>query len=133
MTRFATKTVALAAAALALSLGTQAQGATSTTSPSSTTSTTGTAAPGARAGSAPASASAPAAKRADMARADRKFIEDAAMSGMAEVEMGKLAQQKASDAKVKDFAQRMSFEAHTEPKAVPGELFRTMHSADESR
>jgi putative membrane protein len=101
MTRFAIKTVALAATALALSLGAQAQG---TTSPSGTT---GTTAPGARAGSAPGSTSAPAAKRADLARADRKFIENAAMSGMAEVEMGKLAQQKASDAQVKDFAQRM--------------------------
>ena len=104
MTRFTLKNVALAATALALSLGAQAQGTSSTTSPSGAT---GTTAPGTRAGSAPGGASAPAAKRADIARADRKFIEDAAMSGMAEVEMGKIAQQKASDAKVKDFAQRM--------------------------
>jgi putative membrane protein len=80
------KSVALVASALALSLGAQAQGTTSSTA---------------------AASAARDAKRADVARADRKFIENAAMSGMAEVEMGKLAQQKASDAQVKDFAQRM--------------------------
>ena len=39
---------------------------------------------------------------------ERKFIEAAAMGGMAEVEMGKLAQQKGSSQPVKDFGARMA-------------------------
>ena len=39
--------------------------------------------------------------------ADRKFIETAAKDGMAEVELGQIAQQKAQDPKVKEFAGRM--------------------------
>ena len=42
-----------------------------------------------------------------LARGDRKFIEEAAQGGMAEVELGKLAQQKASIDQVKQFAKRM--------------------------
>ena len=42
-----------------------------------------------------------------LARGDRKFIEEAAQGGMAEVELGKLAQQKASSDQVKQFAKRM--------------------------
>jgi len=38
---------------------------------------------------------------------DKKFLKDAALGGMTEVELGKLAAQKASDAKVKEFAQKM--------------------------
>jgi putative membrane protein len=90
------KTVALAVSALALGLGAQAQG---TSSSASAASAVGTAAQGAR--------SAADAKRADVARADRRFIETAAMSGMTEVAMGKIAQQKAGNAQVKEFAQRM--------------------------
>lgn len=95
MTRFPIKLVALAASALALSLSAQAQ--TSTASTTSRAASSAAAAQSARTGSA----------KADLARADRRFIETAAMSGMAEVEMGKMAQQKASNAQVKEFAQRM--------------------------
>jgi len=38
---------------------------------------------------------------------DRKFIETAAKDGMAEVELGQIAQQKAQNAQVKEFASRM--------------------------
>ena len=41
---------------------------------------------------------------AKLARADRKFIEEAANSGMFEVQVGQLAVSKASDANVKSFA-----------------------------
>jgi putative membrane protein len=42
-----------------------------------------------------------------MDRADRKFVEEAAMGGMAEVELGKLAQQKGGSDQVKQFGARM--------------------------
>ncbi|MFL6417525.1 MAG: DUF4142 domain-containing protein [Bryobacteraceae bacterium] len=38
---------------------------------------------------------------------DKKFVKDAALGGLTEVELGKVAAQKASDPKVKDFAQKM--------------------------
>lgn len=38
---------------------------------------------------------------------DEKFAKNAALGGMTEVELGKLATQKASDAKVKEFGQKM--------------------------
>jgi putative membrane protein len=44
---------------------------------------------------------------ANVSDADRKFIEKAAMGGVVEVEMGKLAQQKASSDQVKQFGARM--------------------------
>jgi putative membrane protein len=46
-------------------------------------------------------------KSASLDSADRKFIEKAAAGGMAEVEMGKLAQQHAANDQVKQFADRM--------------------------
>jgi putative membrane protein len=39
--------------------------------------------------------------------ADQKFVKDAASGGMAEVQLGKLATEKASNAQVKQFGQRM--------------------------
>jgi putative membrane protein len=45
--------------------------------------------------------------KGSIAAADRKFMEKAAAGGMAEVEMGKLAQQKGSSQQVKDFGARM--------------------------
>ena len=66
-----------------------ATGATSTTGASSTT------------GTASRSAS------DSLARADRKFIEDAARGGMAEVQLGQLAAQKAQSSEVKQFGQKM--------------------------
>ena len=44
---------------------------------------------------------------ATLSSSDRKFIEKAAAGGMAEVELGKLAQEKASSDQVKQFARRM--------------------------
>jgi putative membrane protein len=44
---------------------------------------------------------------ADLSAADKKFMEKAARGGMAEVQAAQLAQQKADDQKVKDFAQQM--------------------------
>jgi putative membrane protein len=38
---------------------------------------------------------------------DKKFVKNAALGGLTEVELGKLAAQKASDQKVKDFGQKM--------------------------
>lgn len=45
----------------------------------------------------------PSAARVD----DKKFLKEAAMGGLAEVELGKIAEQKASSDQVKQFAQRM--------------------------
>lgn len=42
-----------------------------------------------------------------MSKADQTFVYKAAVGGMAEVEMGQMATEKASDAKVKAFGQRM--------------------------
>jgi putative membrane protein len=47
------------------------------------------------------------ATKAAASNPDRGFVEKAAMGGMAEVELGNLAQQKASSAEVKQFAARM--------------------------
>ena len=43
----------------------------------------------------------------EMQRADMQFVKDAAAAGNAEIELGKLATEKASDAKVKEFGQRL--------------------------
>jgi putative membrane protein len=51
----------------------------------------------------PASAS----SNANVSHSDKKFIEKAAEGGMAEVQLGQMAAQKASDPQVKQFAQRM--------------------------
>jgi putative membrane protein len=45
---------------------------------------------------------------AKIADADRQFVEKAAMGGVAEVEMGKLAQQKATNDQVKQFGAHMA-------------------------
>lgn len=45
--------------------------------------------------------------RPELSRGDRRFIENAAMGGMAEVELGRMAQQRAADAQVKSFAGTM--------------------------
>jgi putative membrane protein len=89
MTRihFASTACAAAAAALLTCLSAQAQ--TTTTRP---------------AGGDTAAAT---KEGAALARSDRKFIEAAAMGGMAEVELGKLAQQKGSSEQVKQFGTRM--------------------------
>lgn len=55
----------------------------------------------------PATAGASAARVDALSRGDRKFMEEAAHGGLAEVEHGKLAAQRASHPQVKEFAQRM--------------------------
>ncbi len=47
------------------------------------------------------------AQNAKLPGDERKFMENAAIDGMAEVEMGRMAASKATDAQVKQFAQRM--------------------------
>ncbi len=49
----------------------------------------------------------PALFAAKMSSSDTKFMKEAAMGGKEEVELGKLAAQKASDADVKNFGQKM--------------------------
>ncbi len=44
---------------------------------------------------------------ADLSAGDKKFVEKAAVGGMAEVQLAQLAQQKSQDPAVKDFAQHM--------------------------
>lgn len=96
---------ALAAALVSLgfSMGAYAQGAGTPASPSGGYGTPA---------QPPATRPAPPA-RSDMqksdslARADRKFVEEAAMGGMAEVELGRLAQQKAQSAEVRQFGETM--------------------------
>jgi putative membrane protein len=70
--------------------------------------TTGSPAAGASKAPASASAKAPVSTPAKApASADQAFVRKAAMGGLAEVEFGKLAQQKASSDEVKQFASRM--------------------------
>lgn len=45
--------------------------------------------------------------KSSLSHSDRKFIEEAAKGGMAEVELAKIAQERASSPEVKQFAQRM--------------------------
>jgi putative membrane protein len=47
------------------------------------------------------------AKNSSLSMADKKFVKEAAQGGMAEVELGQLAQQKASSDDVKKFGERM--------------------------
>ena len=49
----------------------------------------------------------PSESASTLSAGDRKFLNEAADGGMAEVELGKLALQKAADAGVKKFGQRM--------------------------
>jgi putative membrane protein len=57
-------------------------------------------------GKAPSAAPAKSQDRADkLARQDEKFVKEAAEGGMAEVQLGKLAQQKAQNAEVKTLAE----------------------------
>jgi len=58
-------------------------------------------------GQGPDSTMGPAAGSTTQKVDDKKFAKDAALGGLTEVELGKVATQKASDPKVKEFAQKM--------------------------
>jgi putative membrane protein len=70
-----------------------------------TTAAAQTAAP--RTGDAAAPRAATTDRSDSLARGDRKFVEEAAQGGLAEVQLGTLAAQKATHPDVKQFAQRM--------------------------
>lgn len=55
----------------------------------------------------PAMASGTSTAAAPLSASDKKFMQSAAQDGMAEVQMGQLAAQKAADPQVKQFAERM--------------------------
>ena len=60
-----------------------------------------------------------------LSRGDRAFIADAAKDGMAEVELGKIAQQNAASDEVKKFGQRMvddHTKANSELMAIAGKI-----------
>jgi putative membrane protein len=97
-------------AAMALSFG-AALAQTSGTSTGSTGSSTGSpmtggaAAPAAQPGT--GTRNTPPKSQDQLARADRKFIEDAAEGGMMEVQVGQLAESKATDPSVKNFGETL--------------------------
>jgi putative membrane protein len=87
--------IAAAVVSLGFTMGAVAQTAgSSTTTPSGSSATS-------------ASARADSQGEAKLERSERKFIEETAAHGMAEVELGKLAQQKGSSDQVKQFGERM--------------------------
>jgi len=103
--------VGLAMSAMAQNTG--SQGTTGGTSAGSSGAASG-AASGSTSGSAPRGSSGSSGMSGSasgsgnsLARADRKFVEDAAKGGMAEVQLGQLAAQKAQSSDVKQFGQRM--------------------------
>ena len=88
-----------------------AQGTAGTaTSPGSGSGTSSATGPAGTTGGATAGSTSRSANRAgdsNLDRGDARFVRDAAMSNMAEIETSKLALQKASDPKVKQYAQHM--------------------------
>lgn len=105
-------TLAIAASlALLGASGAMAQGTAAGAGTGTTTATT----PGGAATATPSPKSG-ASTSTKLARADASFIKDAAKDGMAEVEAGKLAVQKASDPALKTFAQKM-VDDHTQANA----------------
>lgn len=130
--RFQKSALAAAVLSLGFSMGALAQGSAGSSASGTTSSATGTAAAnggasGASAanrsgssGSAMSDSSDSMTSRAatstangkstgsdKMAKSDRNFLEEAYIGSMAEVRLGKLAQDKASSQEVKDFGQRM--------------------------
>ena len=110
--------VGLAMSAMAQNPGSQGTtGGTSGTTPGATSgstsgaSTSGATSRGATSGSTSAGTSGAASARStrdnNLARGDRKFLEEAAQHGMAEVQLGQLAAQKGQSSEVKQFGQRM--------------------------
>jgi putative membrane protein len=119
MKRFPSKSLPVALAA-ALSFGVAmaqtSSSPSSTSGPaanSSTSATGGQSAPMAQPGKGTRNNS-----KDKLARADRKFIENAAKSGLFEVQVAKLAESKATDPAVKDFA-KMLVDQHTNTNNEP--------------
>jgi len=113
---------ALPAALLSLAVAAYAQGTSGSTGGSSTSGgTSGSSSSGSMSGSAKSSSSASgsmsssgasssksgASKSGQLDHSDRKFVETAARDGLAEVELGQLASQRAQSPDVKQFGQRM--------------------------
>ena len=96
---FNRKALCIAIVALGASLGASAQ------YKSDTPATSGTSQQAGRSDTSGKSGASHEASKLDSA--ERKFVEKAAIDGMAEVELGKLAQQKAASDQVKQFASRM--------------------------
>ena len=94
----ALRKTALSVALLSLGI---AMSATAQTSPAPSAATTG----GSPAGASSSARSAAANDK--LSHGDRKFIEEAAQGGMAEVQLGQLATQKAQSDQVKQFGQKM--------------------------
>lgn len=125
--RFLARTLAATACSLGL-LGSAFVASAQTATGSGTTTgtpagSTGTAP--ARATTAPATGTGAATTAAaSLDRSDRAFLEKAAMAGMAEVAMGRMAQQKATMQPVKDYAARM-VEDHTKANSELMQLAST--------
>lgn len=97
MSRITLTRHAVAVAVLSLGFCAGAIAQTAATSPSGTSDKSATS----------ASTKADAKAEAKLDRGERKFIEEAAAHGMAEVELGKLAMEKGSSDQVKNFGERM--------------------------
>jgi putative membrane protein len=99
---FKPRALAAALIGLGLSVGAAAQ----TTTPSTTTAPKAGATTGSMTAS-PSTTTPTAAANGKLAGADKSFVEKAAVGGIAEVELGNMAQQKAASDQVKQFAARM--------------------------
>ncbi|MDP3822989.1 MAG: DUF4142 domain-containing protein [Burkholderiales bacterium] len=120
MTRLVLRSIPIAAALAVLCAAAPAQ--TSTPAGSGTSMTGGQAAPAAQAGT--GTRNTETRKDDQLARADRKFIQQAAEGGMFEVEVAQLAASKAADPNVKAFADTL-LKAH---QAANNELVQIANS-----
>jgi putative membrane protein len=98
---------ALAALGLACGAAFAQTGATASNQPGSTTYNQSAPQNSATTTSGGSYSSSPRANGSSLAHADAKFVEKAAQGGLAEVQLGQLAQQKAQSDDVKNFAKRM--------------------------